>query len=123
MSGKWRGSARQGRHCHSTVLVDTNTDFVAAEFYKTFLHCAAKIIRSEDGAITSYDGDRVMAVYIGEHALRMSVTKAETATIGGYPSRREGVGLLAVLQVPARSGQQIVDTLPRELFWSVRHWL
>jgi class 3 adenylate cyclase len=34
--------------------------------YKTFLHCAAKIIRSEEGVITAYDGDRVMAVYIGD---------------------------------------------------------
>jgi class 3 adenylate cyclase len=35
--------------------------------YKTFLHCAAKIIRSEDGTITAYDGDRIMAVYLGNH--------------------------------------------------------
>jgi len=50
----------------STNLVDTQVAFVAAEIYKTFLHCAAKIIRSEDGEITAYDGDRVMAVYIGD---------------------------------------------------------
>ena len=50
----------------STNLVDSQVAFVAAEIYKTFLHCAAKIIRSEDGEITAYDGDRVMAVYIGD---------------------------------------------------------
>jgi class 3 adenylate cyclase len=50
----------------STQLVDSQVAFVAAEVYKTFLHCAAKIIRSEDGEITAYDGDRVMAVYIGD---------------------------------------------------------
>jgi class 3 adenylate cyclase len=50
----------------STALVDSQTAFVAAEIYKTFLHCAAKIIRSEDGVITAYDGDRIMAVYIGD---------------------------------------------------------
>jgi class 3 adenylate cyclase len=50
----------------STHLVDSEIAFVAAEIYKTFLHCAAKIIRSEDGEITAYDGDRVMAVYIGD---------------------------------------------------------
>ncbi len=50
----------------STKLVDGHTKRFAAEIYKTFLHCAAKIIRSEDGAITAYDGDRVMAVYIGD---------------------------------------------------------
>jgi class 3 adenylate cyclase len=50
----------------STKLVDGYKKQFAAEIYKTFLHCAAKIIRSEDGAITAYDGDRVMAVFIGE---------------------------------------------------------
>ena len=50
----------------STKLVDGNAAFFAAEIYKTFLHCAAKIIRGEGGAITAYDGDRIMAVYIGE---------------------------------------------------------
>lgn len=49
----------------STHLVDTSTNHVAAEIYKSFLHCAAKIIRSESGAITAYDGDRIMAVYVG----------------------------------------------------------
>jgi class 3 adenylate cyclase len=50
----------------STNLVNSQVPFVAAELYKAFLHCAAKIIRSEDGEITAYDGDRVMAVYIGD---------------------------------------------------------
>ena len=50
----------------STTLVGGHAAFFAAEMYKTFLHCAAKIIRSEDGVITAYDGDRIMAVYIGE---------------------------------------------------------
>jgi class 3 adenylate cyclase len=50
----------------STKMVAGHAAFFAAEMYKTFLHCAAKIIRSEDGVVTAYDGDRVMAVYIGE---------------------------------------------------------
>ncbi|MDC0598907.1 adenylate/guanylate cyclase domain-containing protein, partial [Gammaproteobacteria bacterium] len=29
------------------------------------LHCASKIIRSESGTIVSYDGDRIMAIFIG----------------------------------------------------------
>ncbi len=49
----------------STALVDTKTALFAAEVYKAYLHCAAKIIRSEGGSITAYDGDRVMAVFIG----------------------------------------------------------
>jgi class 3 adenylate cyclase len=48
----------------STALVDGQTKQFAAEIYKTYLHCAAKIIASEGGAITAYDGDRIMAVYI-----------------------------------------------------------
>ncbi|WP_336801995.1 adenylate/guanylate cyclase domain-containing protein [Kaistia sp. MMO-174] len=50
----------------STKLVDSYPAALAAEIYKTFLQCAARIIRSENGAITAYDGDRVMAVYIGD---------------------------------------------------------
>ncbi len=48
----------------STKLVDGSPWF-AAEIYKTFLHCAAKIVHSEIGVITAYDGDRIMAIYIG----------------------------------------------------------
>jgi class 3 adenylate cyclase len=49
----------------STKLVDGYKPHFAAEMYKSFLRCAAKIIRAEGGTITAYDGDRVMAVYIG----------------------------------------------------------
>jgi class 3 adenylate cyclase len=49
----------------STKLVDGHIPAFAAEVYKTFLHCAAKIIRQEGGTITAYDGDRIMAVYLG----------------------------------------------------------
>ena len=49
----------------STRLVDSHIPAFAAEVYKTFLHCAAKIIRQEGGTITAYDGDRIMAVYLG----------------------------------------------------------
>lgn len=50
----------------STTMVDNSTNQRSAESYKAFLHCAAKIIRSEGGTITAYDGDRVMAVYLGD---------------------------------------------------------
>lgn len=50
----------------STNLVDGYKPAFAAEIYKAYLNCAAKVIRSEGGVITSYDGDRIMAVYIGE---------------------------------------------------------
>jgi class 3 adenylate cyclase len=50
----------------STKMVDNSGKWAATETYKTFLLCAAKIIRSQGGAITAYDGDRVMAVFIGD---------------------------------------------------------
>ncbi len=50
----------------STNLVDRYKPEFAAEIYKAYLSCAAKVIRSEGGVITSYDGDRIMAVYIGD---------------------------------------------------------
>jgi class 3 adenylate cyclase len=50
----------------STNLVDTRSASFAAEVYKSFLNCAARIIRQEGGWVTAYDGDRVMAIYIGK---------------------------------------------------------
>jgi class 3 adenylate cyclase len=50
----------------STKLVDGYRDWFAAEVYKSFLYCAGRIISSEGGTITAYDGDRVMAVFIGD---------------------------------------------------------
>ena len=50
----------------STALVDGHKNWFAAKVYKAYLRCAAKIIRAEGGVITSYDGDRIMAVFIGD---------------------------------------------------------
>jgi len=50
----------------STDMVDRHKRFFSAEIYKTYLYAAARIIRSEDGVIVAYDGDRVMAVFIGD---------------------------------------------------------
>lgn len=49
----------------STNMVDSTKAHFAAEVYKSYLLCAARIIRSEGGVITAYDGDRVMAMFIG----------------------------------------------------------
>jgi class 3 adenylate cyclase len=51
----------------STDLVNSHTAQFAAEVYKTYLYTAAKIIRSESGVITAYDGDRIMAVFIDDN--------------------------------------------------------
>ena len=66
----------------STNLVDSYKPGFAAKIYKAYLSCAAKVIRSKGGVITSYDGDRIMAVYIGisknssaaESALKINYT-------------------------------------------------
>ena len=63
---KLQGTALYADLADSTTLVDGNKPHFAAEIYKTFLHCAAKIVRSEGGTVTAYDGDRIMAVYIGK---------------------------------------------------------
>ncbi|MBC3884108.1 adenylate/guanylate cyclase domain-containing protein [Undibacterium griseum] len=59
----------------STLLVDRHIPAFAAEVYKTFLHCAAKIIVNEGGEITAYDGDRVMAVFLG-HGKNVAAIRA-----------------------------------------------
>src|SRR5581483_2145389 len=50
----------------STTLVNEHSDSFAAEVYKAFLHCASKIVRERGGEITAFDGDRVMAVFLGD---------------------------------------------------------
>lgn len=62
---KLTGTVLYADMADSTKMVDNSTKQRSAESYKAFLHCAAKIIGSEDGAITAYDGDRIMAVFIG----------------------------------------------------------
>ncbi len=49
----------------STRMVESLTDTRAAEYYKAFLHCAAKILKENNGTIVAYDGDRAMAIFIG----------------------------------------------------------
>ena len=50
----------------STNLVDSKSPEFAAEIYKAYLHCTAKVIRAQGGIITSYDGDRIIAIFIGD---------------------------------------------------------
>ena len=69
----------------STNLVDSYKPGFAAKIYKAYLSCAAKVIKSEGGIITSYDGDRIMGVYIGnsknssaaQSALKINYTVTE----------------------------------------------
>jgi|SRR6266853_1627462 len=50
----------------STNMVQAKTREFAAEVYRAYLYSAAQIIRSEGGEVTAYDGDRVMAVFVGD---------------------------------------------------------
>ena len=46
-------------------MVDGRKWHFAAEVYKNFLYCAARLITDSGGTITAYDGDRVMGVFVG----------------------------------------------------------
>ena len=49
----------------STAMVNAKKAHFAAEVYKAYLNTACRIIRYQGGEITAFDGDRVMAVFIG----------------------------------------------------------
>lgn len=103
----------------STKLVDSKNAEFAAEIYKTYLVCAARIIRAQKGEITAYDGDRIMAVYIGDRknsnaaitALKINyaVTKIINPAIADlYPKAgyklRQSVGIDTCKLFIARTG-------------------
>jgi class 3 adenylate cyclase len=50
----------------STALVEKFTSEFAAEVYKAFLYCASRVVRSEGGEIRSFDGDRVMGIFMSD---------------------------------------------------------
>lgn len=60
----------------STSLVQDKKDWFAAEIYKAYLKCCCKIISDAGGSITAFDGDRVMAVFIGDYKNTMAVKTA-----------------------------------------------
>lgn len=60
----------------STKLVDNYEDTFAAEQYKSFLKCSSKVIRSDGGEIRSFDGDRVMGIFIGDSKITLAVRAA-----------------------------------------------
>lgn len=52
---------------NSTDLVSDFDARTAARLMKSFLYCGSKIIRANGGAIRSFDGDRVMGIFIGDN--------------------------------------------------------
>lgn len=65
----------------STALVNGYKNWFAAEVYKSYLVAACHLIRNNSGTITAFDGDRVMAVFIGD---RKNSAAAKTALQIGW---------------------------------------
>jgi class 3 adenylate cyclase len=62
---KFDGTVLYADMSDSTKLVDNYQSAFAAEIYKCFLYASCQAIRSVSGEITAFDGDRVMAVFVG----------------------------------------------------------
>ena len=60
----------------STHMVQNYSPHFAAEVYRAYLYSAAQIIRNEGGVVTAYDGDRVMAVFMGDSRNSNAATTA-----------------------------------------------
>ncbi len=60
----------------STDLVEKKKWEFAGEVYKTFLYAASRLIRKHGGTIVSYDGDRVMGVFISKQQRNDAVSCA-----------------------------------------------
>ena len=60
----------------STGLVEGHRWDFAGEVYKTFLYAASRLIRHHGGTIVSYDGDRVMGVFISNRQRNSAVSCA-----------------------------------------------
>lgn len=60
----------------STDLVEGKKWEFAGEVYKTFLYAASRLIRKHGGTIVSYDGDRVMGIFISERQRNDAVSCA-----------------------------------------------
>lgn len=60
----------------STKLVNEFKSPFAAEIYKAYLIGACRVIRDEGGEITAFDGDRVMALFLGTSKNSIAVKAA-----------------------------------------------
>src|SRR4051794_33767281 len=63
---KLKGTVLYADLADSTDMVNKKKAAFAAEVYKTFLISACRIISERGGDITAFDGDRIMAVFIGD---------------------------------------------------------
>lgn len=60
----------------STLLVERYDAETAARIIRAFLRVACDVIRAEGGHIRSFDGDRVMGVFIGDNQRNDAVAAA-----------------------------------------------
>ncbi|MEQ1844256.1 MAG: adenylate/guanylate cyclase domain-containing protein [Nitrospira sp.] len=102
----------------STGLVNGFRPWFAAEVYKAYLLGACRVIRHQGGDITAFDGDRVMAVFLGESkntaavkaALQINYLIAKTNEMlrAAYPTTvytlRQSVGIDTSNLFVARTG-------------------
>lgn len=61
---------------NSTGLTRFHTDETSARIVKAFLAAATRILRHHGGEIRSYDGDRVMAIFIGDDGSTKAIRAA-----------------------------------------------
>lgn len=89
----------------STSMVNTKKREFAAEVYRAYLYSAAQIIKAEGGTVTAYDGDRIMAVFLGDgpntSAARsaLKINHAVTNVINPAIAAQYGDGSYTVKQV------------------------
>src|SRR5258707_149853 len=60
----------------STGMVSSNKPECSAEVFKAYLDSACRVIRHNGGRITAFDGDRVMAVFMGDSKNTSAVQSA-----------------------------------------------
>jgi class 3 adenylate cyclase len=60
-----KGTVLYADLAESTDLVMSYKNWFVAEIYKSYLVTACRLIKFNEGIITAFDGDRVMAVFIG----------------------------------------------------------
>jgi len=61
---------------HSSTLAQLIKDEVAAKVFRVYLNAATQLLLHRGGAIRSFDGDRVMAIFVGAEKNRAAVQAA-----------------------------------------------
>lgn len=97
----------------STGLVNGFKPWFAAEVYKAYLVAACRTIRNNGGEITAFDGDRVMAVFMGEYK---NTSAARTALQINYIVREINSAIQTAYPNTAYKLQQAIGVDVSELF-------